>query len=112
MIGRIRRFLKRKAARETRTGTTGMVAIPVGYRPGWTLEYWRNRPDLVKYANELLKTPEFRELLSVLHHELPLDSTIEAVVAHKRVLRLIEVMAESQPVNSAEPEATFGAEAE
>lgn len=82
-----------------------------GYKPGFAIEYFRSRPDLVKYAADLLRTPEFRDMLSVLHHELPLDS-IQSVIAHKRVLRLIEIMATAPNQSNDELESTYGSEKE
>jgi len=82
------------------------------YRFGYSLEYFRNREDLVAETRTLLKTPHFQAVMSVLQHEIPLNSTIEAVFAHRRVLRLIELMAEAPPVDGAEVPITFGAEKE
>lgn len=82
------------------------------YRPGMALDYFRSQDYLVQYAKQLLRTPEFQQMLSVLHHELPLTGTIEGVVAHKRALRIIEFMATmpDSPVDEVQP--TYGAESE
>ena len=83
-----------------------------GYVPGRTLDYFRDRDDLRLYVRGLFNQVEFKEMLAVLHHELPLHSTIEAVVAHKRVIRMIELMAEKPEASSDPVETTFSPEQE
>lgn len=50
-------------------------------------------------------------MMSVLQHEIPLDS-IDAVRGHRRAMRLLELMAEDPTKPSDQIEATFGAEKE
>lgn len=82
------------------------------HRFGFNIDYWRQRPDLLEWAQKLYRTPQWHEFISVLRHELPLESTIEAVRAHARMLRIIELMAEPLPPPADEVPATFGAHEE
>ncbi len=82
------------------------------HRFGFNLDYWRSRPDLLAWAAKLYRTPEFQEYVSVLRHEMPIDSTIEAVRAHARLLRIMELMAMPMPSTTEEVPATYGAEKE
>lgn len=81
------------------------------HRMGFDLEYWRGRQDLIEETRKIYATRWFQEWISVLHHELPLDS-IEAVRGHKRLLRIMELMSESPAEQVAELVPTFGAEKE
>jgi hypothetical protein len=81
-------------------------------RFGFTLEYFRHRPDLVEETQKIYRTPWFQAWVSVLQHELPIESTIEAVRAHKRLIRIMEMMALPPEAENAEILATFGAERE
>jgi hypothetical protein len=83
----------------------------IPHRLGLTLELWRSRPDYVQQTKQLLANKFFQEMLSVLHHELPLNS-IDAVIAHKRCLRMIELLATSPEVPPESTPSTFGAEIE
>lgn len=93
-------------------------AVPAEPRPmfphrmGFSLEYWRSRPDLIAWAASLYRTREFQAFASVLRHEQPIDLTIEAVRAHARLLRIMELMAMPLPSSTDEVPATFGAEKE
>src|SRR3954462_8812339 len=82
------------------------------HRFGFSLEYWRTRQDLMEWAAKLYRTPQFHEFISVLRHELPIDSTVEAVRAHVRLLRIIELMAVPLPAPSDDVPITYGAEKE
>lgn len=103
MLALIRKLFRRTAKPER-------AVAP--HKLGFTLEYWRGREDLVKQTQEMYRTRWFQEWVSVLHHELPLDSTIEAVRAHKRLLRIMEHMATHLEQPPDELPTTFGAERE
>jgi hypothetical protein len=81
------------------------------YRYGFTLDYFRSAPDRVEQMRELLRSPFFQQVMSVLQHEIPLDS-IEAVRGHRMAMRMMELMAEHPPRAGVEIEPTFGAEKE
>lgn len=97
--------------RKKKKPTPSLPKQSIPYKLGLTLELWRSRPDYVQQTQHLLADPFFQQLLSVLHHELPLNS-IDAVIAHKRCLRLVELMAVHPELPPESTPSTFGAEKE
>lgn len=81
------------------------------YRFGYSLDHFRSHPDWVDGLRRMIATPDFQAMLSVLQHEIPLDS-IDAVRGHRRALRLIELMATHPERPKDEIEPTFGADKE
>ena len=79
------------------------------YRFGHTLDYFRSQPDRIDGMREFLRGALGQQMMSVLQHEVPLDS-IDAVKGHRRCMRLIELMATDAEKSKEDIEATFGAE--
>jgi hypothetical protein len=81
------------------------------YRFGYDLMYYRSHPGWVDDAREIMRGPVMQRMMSVLQHEIPLDS-IDAVRGYRQAMRILELMATQMDAPKSEIEATFGAEEE